>query len=116
MDESVPWVRVGSGVSRENIRHHTAPMTAPEHMLHKADFVKRYETYMQDLQCLLDAISAEGKIDRDSCPRLRITQHRTWETELSDSLRNELADFYKNDFETLNYSPIAGETCDEYTD
>lgn len=82
-----------------NIRHHTIPQTHSFNCLGYADFIGRYENYSQDLNYILKKLNIKIK----TLPQIRKTSKHQ-ELKLNNDIYDQLINFYKRDFNELNYS------------
>lgn len=100
LDNSLPVLLPKRPAPRQLCKHHTAPQTHPEFLLHEANQVFRFEELGQALESLGDrfGFSPEG-VHLNSSPRNRWEAYRT--RELSDLVRERFAE----DFQALGYSP-----------
>jgi len=81
------------------IRHHTIPQTHPTNLLHLANFVGRFESIEQDFAVIKSKLSIQAEL-----PHMRKTEHQSYREELPAFVIDQLAVFYADDFEQLNYS------------
>lgn len=97
-DESIIFDERRASFS-ERIRHHTIPQTNPFLLLKAADFIGRYENYENDIKIITEKL----KICNPIIPRMNYTFKKPWQDYLSGALLHRCIDFYKSDFEKLNY-------------
>lgn len=83
------------------IRHHTIPQTHPANLLYLANFVGRFESIEQDFAIIKSKLSIQADL-----PHMRKTEHQSYRDELPAFVIDQLAVFYADDFEQLNYSLI----------
>ncbi|MCC5997356.1 MAG: sulfotransferase family 2 domain-containing protein [Oceanicaulis sp.] len=83
----------------ERIRHHTIAQTHPFNCLSHADYVGRYETYLDDLRMILDRVG----MPQVSVPHLRKTDHGGWKAHLNGKTLDRAVAYFDQDFELLGY-------------
>jgi len=102
-DETIPYDGERK-TTKEKIRHHTVPQSAPFYSLAEADFVGRFERYREDFQIVLDRIGLPpGEIER--LPHMNSTQRRSDYMHYFDPETLEIArSVYAEDFLRFGYS------------
>ncbi|MDP2123847.1 MAG: sulfotransferase family 2 domain-containing protein [Parvibaculum sp.] len=84
----------------ESIRHHTIPQTHPFNCLDRAEYVGRYENYVEDLNYVLERVG----MTVTTYSAVRKTEHNGWRPVLSGETLTKAIAYYEHDFETLGYS------------
>jgi len=97
---------IGYGAKRETveekIRHHTIPQTHPFNCLSYADFVGRFESLEDDFA----AVCRRLEIPFDGLPKMNKSRVGKARNEpLDRSIRIRIREFFREDFEQLNYEP-----------
>lgn len=83
----------------EKIRHHTIPQTHPFNCLAGADFLGRYETYLEDLDAILKRVG----MTPPPPPQMRKTRHEPWNAYLQGDALKRAVEYFEEDFTRLGY-------------